>query len=170
MKKGGGGDNRRGGGKRNRNEKPIAENEEQNKKAQAQSAEGDEGSNDHSGGRAKQKKGGKKKGRNMLKFEARQNRAAQLHTTTSLAEGGSVTMDIDGHPHLLIDGAYKEGGGQVLRNTFSLSALLGRPIKAFNIRANRNRPGLMAQHLTGIRLVAEMFDGWLDGAEVRFFL
>jgi hypothetical protein len=170
MKKGGGGDNRRGGGKRNRNEKPIAENEEQNKKAQAQSAEGDEGSNDHSGGRAKQKKGGKKKGRNMLKFEARQNRAAQLHTTTSLAEGGSgVTMDIDGHPHLLIDGAYKEGGGQVLRNTFSLSALLGRPIKAFNIRANRNRPGLMAQHLTGIRLVAEMFDGWLDGAEVRFF-
>jgi RNA 3'-terminal phosphate cyclase len=84
-----------------------------------------------------------------------------------LAEGGSVTMDIDGHPHLLIDGAYKEGGGQVLRNTFSLSALLGRPIKAFNIRANRNRPGLMAQHLTGIRLVAEMFDGWLDGAEVR---
>lgn len=102
----------------------------------------------------------------MLKFEARQNRAAQLHTTTSLAEGGSVTMDIDGHPHLLIDGAYKEGGGQVLRNTFSLSALLGRPIKAFNIRANRNRPGLMAQHLTGIRLVAEMFDGWLDGAEL----
>jgi hypothetical protein len=156
--------NRRGGGKRNRDNRPRPEEEKEKEREVEQGAEGDGG-----GGRGA-KRGGKKKGRNMLKFEARQNRAAQLHTNTTLgAGGGGTSMDIDGHPHLLIDGAYKEGGGQVLRNSFALSALLGRPIKAFNIRANRNRPGLMAQHLTGIRLVAEMFDGWLDGAEVHFY-
>lgn len=116
----------------------------------------------------KQKRGQKKKGRNMLKFEARQNRARQLHDggATGDSPPPKMTTTIGGHEHLLIDGAYKEGGGQVLRNTFALGALLGRPIKAFNVRANRNRPGLMAQHLTGIRLVAQMYDGWLDGAEV----
>ena len=50
-----------------------------------------------------------------------------------------------------------EGGGQILRNSVSLSAILGKPVRILNIRAKRDKPGLKAQHLTGIQLVADMY-------------
>ena len=49
----------------------------------------------------------------------------------------------------LIDGSFGEGGGQVLRISSALSAILGRPIKVNKIRAGRSSPGLRPQHLTG---------------------
>jgi len=62
-----------------------------------------------------------------------------------------------------IDGSLMEGGGQILRMTVSLSALLGIPIKISKIRAGRSSPGLKAQHLTGITIVRDMTGGQLTG-------
>lgn len=67
---------------------------------------------------------------------------------------------------LVIDGSYGEGGGQVLRTTLSLSALLGRAVRLVNIRAGRPRPGLQAQHLTGVRAVARICNAEVDGAKL----
>ena len=50
-----------------------------------------------------------------------------------------------------IDGSYGEGGGQILRTALSLSCLQKKPIRIFNIRKGRRKPGLMAQHLTAVR-------------------
>jgi RNA 3'-terminal phosphate cyclase (ATP) len=65
-----------------------------------------------------------------------------------------------------VDGSQGEGGGQVLRTSLSLSALTGRPFHINKIRANRSRPGLRPQHLTGVRAVAELCQARLDGAEL----
>lgn len=48
---------------------------------------------------------------------------------------------------LEIDGSLGEGGGQILRTALSLSTLLKKPFRVFNIRRGRKRPGLMPQHL-----------------------
>jgi RNA 3'-terminal phosphate cyclase (ATP) len=50
-----------------------------------------------------------------------------------------------------IDGSFGEGGGQILRTSLSLSCLLNKPFHLFNIRKGRKKPGLMPQHLMGIR-------------------
>jgi hypothetical protein len=36
-----------------------------------------------------------------------------------------------------LDGSYGEGGGQILRSAIALSVITGKPIRIFNIRANR---------------------------------
>ena len=61
-----------------------------------------------------------------------------------------------------IDGSMMEGGGQVLRMATSYSAVLGEPIRVYNIRANRSQPGLKPQHLTTLRAVAR-----ISNAETR---
>ena len=65
-----------------------------------------------------------------------------------------------------IDGSYGEGGGQILRSTLTLSAILGKPVEIFNIRVGRKKPGLQPQHLTGVRAVAEICGGKLEGDEL----
>ena len=62
---------------------------------------------------------------------------------------------------LQIDGNYGEGGGQILRSSLSLSAILRRPIRIGGIRAGRKKPGLAPQHLTCVKAAAE-----ITGAEV----
>lgn len=64
---------------------------------------------------------------------------------------------------LIIDGSYGEGGGQIVRTSLALSAITGRPVQLENIRAGRRKPGLAAQHLTGVRAAAEICDAHLDG-------
>jgi len=63
-----------------------------------------------------------------------------------------------------IDASVMEGGGQMLRITGSLSAILNKPVNIFKIRAGRASPGLKAQHLTGILLVRDITGGKLEGA------
>ncbi|CAB3257932.1 unnamed protein product [Arctia plantaginis] len=67
---------------------------------------------------------------------------------------------------LEIDGSILEGGGQILRISISLSAILCVPIRIINIRAKRSKPGLAAQHLVGIKLVADMCGAKLTGADM----
>ena len=57
------------------------------------------------------------------------------------------------------------GGGQILRNGFSLAALAQQPIKVVNIRGARTPPGLRPQHLEGITMVNRLCGGRLVGAE-----
>lgn len=65
---------------------------------------------------------------------------------------------------ILIDGSVGEGGGQILRTSLALSAVLLKPIKIINIRAKRKNPGLQAQHLTAVRAVATLTDAEVRGA------
>jgi len=67
---------------------------------------------------------------------------------------------------LIIDGSHGEGGGQILRSSLSLAALGGRPVRIENLRANRKKPGLAAQHLTSVRAAAMLCDAELTGAEL----
>lgn len=65
-----------------------------------------------------------------------------------------------------IDGSHGEGGGQILRNSVSLSVLTGEPVLIKNIRANRPNPGLRAQHLTAVKVLKEISNAQVDGLEI----
>jgi|Deesub1362A_J573_1020465.scaffolds.fasta_scaffold00430_24 RNA 3'-terminal phosphate cyclase (ATP) len=62
-----------------------------------------------------------------------------------------------------IDGKYGEGGGQILRSTIALSCLTGESVEITNIRANRPKPGLAAQHLKGIEAAKLLTDARVEG-------
>ncbi len=62
-----------------------------------------------------------------------------------------------------IDGSYGEGGGQILRTALSLSCLLNKPFRIYNIRKGRKRPGLMPQHLTCVRAAQILSDARVKG-------
>jgi RNA 3'-terminal phosphate cyclase (ATP) len=64
---------------------------------------------------------------------------------------------------IVIDGSAGEGGGQVLRTSLSLAALLGRPLEIHNIRAKRRKPGLRPQHLAAARALAVVTGAELTG-------
>jgi RNA 3'-terminal phosphate cyclase (ATP) len=66
---------------------------------------------------------------------------------------------------IIIDGSTLEGGGQLMRTSMAFASLFGTPITIEKIRAGRSKPGLKAQHLTGIELVNKMFAGKLTGGE-----
>lgn len=57
---------------------------------------------------------------------------------------------------ILIDGSRGEGGGQVLRTALGLSLVTGTPFRITNIRAGRQKPGLLRQHLTAVRAATEI--------------
>ena len=49
-----------------------------------------------------------------------------------------------------IDGSQGEGGGQILRTALALSLVTGQPFRMERIRAGRQKPGLLRQHLTAV--------------------
>lgn len=67
---------------------------------------------------------------------------------------------------LEIDGNYGEGGGQILRSSLSLSAILNRPIRISDIRAGRKKPGLAPQHLTSVNAVAAITNAEVIGGQL----
>ncbi|NTX15642.1 RNA 3'-terminal phosphate cyclase [Myxococcus sp. CA056] len=67
---------------------------------------------------------------------------------------------------LRIDGSRGEGGGQVLRTSLSLSLVTGTPFTMTNIRAGRAKPGLLRQHLTGVKAAEAVGAAEVSGAEL----
>jgi RNA 3'-terminal phosphate cyclase (ATP) len=67
---------------------------------------------------------------------------------------------------ITIDGSEGEGGGQMLRSSLGLSMLTGTPFRITRIRANREKPGLMRQHLTAVLAAAEVCGADVSGAAV----
>ena len=63
-----------------------------------------------------------------------------------------------------IDGSFGEGRGQILRTSLSLSLLTGTPFRIDGIRAGREKPGLLRQHLTAVLAAAEVSEATVDGA------
>ncbi len=67
---------------------------------------------------------------------------------------------------IVIDGSFGEGGGQILRTSIALSAILGVPIKIANIRAKRPQPGLKRQHMTAITAAATLCNAEVEGLKL----
>ncbi len=65
-----------------------------------------------------------------------------------------------------IDGSMGEGGGQILRSALGLSMVTGKPFRVEKIRANREKPGLMRQHLTAVNAAAAVCGATVDGAAI----
>lgn len=68
---------------------------------------------------------------------------------------------------ITIDGSQGEGGGQILRTSLSLAMCLGQSIRIENIRAGRQKPGLLRQHLTCVRAAQEVCGAEVKGDELR---
>ena len=65
-----------------------------------------------------------------------------------------------------IPGDILEGGGQILRTSVALSAIMNEPIRISNIRAKRAKSGLRAQHLSAVKSVALLSDASVEGLEI----
>jgi RNA 3'-terminal phosphate cyclase (ATP) len=63
-----------------------------------------------------------------------------------------------------IDGSTGEGGGQMLRSALSLSLVTGKAFRIENIRAKREKPGLLRQHLTAVLAACEIASAQVEGA------
>ena len=67
---------------------------------------------------------------------------------------------------LEIDGSYGEGGGQIVRTALFLSTLLGIPVRIYNIRRKREKPGLKMQHLNIVKLLKRFAKAKVEGDEL----
>ena len=75
-------------------------------------------------------------------------------------------MVMSSQGYIVIDGAYGEGGGQIVRTSLSLAMITGRPFKLVNIRGNRRKPGLRPQHLTAVQACTTVCKARVVGAEL----
>jgi len=66
-----------------------------------------------------------------------------------------------------LDGAYGEGGGQLVRTALALAAVTGKPFRIANVRAGRENPGLAPQHLAAVRAVAALCSARVEGLALR---
>lgn len=67
---------------------------------------------------------------------------------------------------ITIDGSQGEGGGQILRSALALSLITQQPFHMVKVRAGRQRPGLMRQHLTAVRAAAQVGCAQVEGDTV----
>ena len=67
---------------------------------------------------------------------------------------------------LELDGSYGEGGGQIVRTALFLSTLLKIPVRIYNIRAKRDKPGLKKQHLNIVKLLKRLAKAKVKGDEL----
>ena len=65
-----------------------------------------------------------------------------------------------------VDGSMGEGGGQILRSALIVSAITKTPVEVSRIRFRRNTSGLRPQHLTAVKVMADLFCAQVDGLQV----
>jgi len=65
-----------------------------------------------------------------------------------------------------LDGSLGEGGGQILRTALALSMVTGQPFRIEKIRAGREKPGLLRQHLTAVNAAAAICSAAVEGAAI----
>lgn len=68
---------------------------------------------------------------------------------------------------LTVDGSWGEGGGQILRSSLALAMVRQVPFRIVNIRAKRQRPGLMRQHLAAVSAAAAVSGAEVEGSDAR---
>ena len=68
---------------------------------------------------------------------------------------------------ITIDGSEGEGGGQILRTSLALSLVTGQPFRVQHIRAKRQKPGLLRQHLTAVEAAKTVGCAEVAGAEMN---
>lgn len=67
---------------------------------------------------------------------------------------------------IVIDGSLGEGGGQILRTALGLSLVTGKPFRIEKIRAGRQKPGLLRQHLTAVEAAVQIGQAKVDGKTI----
>ncbi|EAA36508.3 EPT/RTPC-like protein [Neurospora crassa] len=67
---------------------------------------------------------------------------------------------------LEIDGRTGEGGGQLVRIACAIASVITQPIRITNVRGNRERGGLKAQHVASIEWLARVTDAEVNGLSV----
>ncbi|MHA1602659.1 MAG: RNA 3'-terminal phosphate cyclase [Promethearchaeota archaeon] len=65
-----------------------------------------------------------------------------------------------------LDASFGEGGGSILRVAAGLACVFHQPLHVFNIRKNRNKPGLRLQHLVGVQTLANLTNGKINHLDV----
>lgn len=68
---------------------------------------------------------------------------------------------------ITIDGSEGEGGGQILRSSLALALVTGQPFRMERIRAKRQKPGLLRQHLTAVEAAKTVGCAEVAGAEMN---
>ena len=68
---------------------------------------------------------------------------------------------------IIIHGSEGEGGGQILRTSLALSLVTGQPFRMERIRAKRQKPGLLRQHLTAVEAAKTVGCAQVVGAEMN---
>lgn len=66
----------------------------------------------------------------------------------------------------IIDGSQGEGGGQILRSSLALSMCTNTPVRVENIRAGRQKSGLLRQHLACVLASKEITNAKVIGDEL----